>query len=59
MCGTAFTQGCMLGHAKDEFQDDLSSVSTFLALAQRGQFWTGWCGNVSFAVFYWGKKGGF
>ena len=22
MCGTAITQGCMLGHAKDEFFDE-------------------------------------
>lgn len=59
MCGTAFTQGCMLGHAKDEFQDDFSSVSTFLALAQRGQFWTAWRGNVlSFRSFDWGGKRG-
>jgi hypothetical protein len=32
MCGTAITQGCMLGHAKDEFFDEKTSI---LALAQR------------------------
>ena len=48
---------CMLGHAKDEFQDDLTPFSTLLALAQRGQFWTAWFGNMCFLSFDWEKRG--
>lgn len=57
MCGTAFTQGCMLGHAKDEFQDDLSSVSTFFWHWHRGDSFERY-GVVTCVLQFWlGKRG--
>ena len=39
MCGTAITQGCMLGHAKDEFFDEKKPQFWHW---HRGQFYSVW-----------------